>query len=65
MEETKEAEIITPEKTELILTPEQKKEDADRRLKSFREEYQKLSEKYQIDINANVQPIIGFVDLKK
>lgn len=46
------------------LTLEQRKADSEKRLKEFQEEYKKLVDKYQIDISAEVKPVMGFMDLK-
>jgi len=47
---------------EIIKTP--KEVDRENRLKEFQEEYKKLVEKYQVDFQAIVQPMIKFVDLR-
>jgi len=49
----------------IILTKEQIDEDKERRVKAFQKEYQELSKKYQIDIGADIQPVIKFVDAKE
>ena len=57
--------IDTPPTPEgIILTPEQKKEDIERRSKAFMEEYKKLVEKYGIDFQAQVQPSMRLINLK-
>ena len=54
-----------PVKQAADLTEEQKKAEQEARLKAFQDEYRKLVEKYQIDLQATVTPIIRFVDIKK
>jgi len=33
------------------------------RIKAFQEEYKKLSEKYQLDLQARIQPAMGLIDI--